>query len=94
LLPANSIHTASDAASYHLWVGTGQSSAADVGVELSRRGILVSPAAHFLMEGSDAPHALRVSLGGAPNTGALEEPLRELASVLQNRPRSPYGAIV
>ena len=94
LLPANSIHTASDAASYHLWVGTGQFSAADVGVELSRRGILVSPAADFLMEGSDAPHALRVSLGGAPNAGALEEPLRELAGVLQNRPRSAYGAIV
>ncbi len=94
LLPANSIHTAHDSASYHLWVGTGPSRPADVAAELSRRGILVSPAAHFLMEGSEAPYALRVSLGGAPNAGALEEPLRELAGVLQNRPRSAYGAIV
>jgi hypothetical protein len=46
------------------------------------------------MDGLEAPHALRVSLGGAPNAEALDEPLRELASVLQNGSRSAYGAIV
>ncbi|MFZ9508495.1 MAG: PLP-dependent aminotransferase family protein [Burkholderiaceae bacterium] len=94
VLPANSIQTAAHAASYHLWVGTGRSSPADIAAELSRRGILVSPAAHFLMDGSQAPHALRVSLGGAPSAAALQEPLRELAGVLQNGSRSAYGAIV
>ena len=94
LLPASSVKTMPDAASYHLWVGTGLLSAADVATELSRRGVRVSPASHFLMDGSEAPHAIRVSLGGAPNSSALEEPLRELASVLQNRSPGHYGAIV
>jgi len=94
LLPASSVQTAPEAASYHLWVGTGQVSSADVATELSRRGVLVSPATHFLMDDSEAPHAIRVSLGGAPNSRSLEESLRQLAAVLQNRSPGPYGAIV
>jgi len=94
LLPEGSIQTSADAVSYHLWVATGNAKPDQIAAELSRRGILVSPASHFVMDGSEPPDALRVALGGPKRAVGLEVPLRELASVMRGGQTRLTGSIV
>lgn len=94
LLPAGSIQTSADAVSYHVWVATDHAKSDQIAAELSRRGILVSPAAHFMMDGLEPPDALRVALGGPARAVGLEAPLRELASVMRDGQPRLTGSIV
>ena len=94
LLPQGSIQTALNAMSYHLWVSTGDTQPTEVAAELSRRGVLVSPSSHFVVDGSEPPHALRVSLGGPTSAADLEAPLQALSAVMRDGHRSSFGSIV
>ena len=94
ILPDGCIRTASTAVSYHLWVATRGAEPNDVAAELSRRGILVSPSSHFVVDDSPPPAALRVSLGGPATAAGLEAPLKELAAVMRDDRQSSFGSIV
>jgi DNA-binding transcriptional MocR family regulator len=94
ILPGGCIQTASTTVSYHLWVATSDANPNEVAAELSRRGILVSPSSHFVVDDSQPPDALRVSLGGAASAQGLEAPLKELAAVMRDDRQSSFGSIV
>ena len=53
----------------------------------ARRGVLVTTADNFAVGRTVAPHAVRVSLGGARDHESLERGLRHLADILAEGPR-------
>jgi DNA-binding transcriptional MocR family regulator len=81
-------------ASYHVWVDTGDLGPADVAAELYRRGVMVSPAQHFLVSQTSPPNAIRLSLGNVPERSSLEQSLRILRQILDAHRSVALGSIV
>jgi len=74
---------AADPNGHHLWLSMpARWRAADFAEQSARSGVAVVPASAFAV-GPDAPEAVRVSLGVAPDRGALEDALTLLAGILE-----------
>lgn len=84
-----------EAPSYHVWVYTGTIRSDDIAAELSRKGILVSPASHFVVSDQFVPPAaLRISLGRLSRAEDLKQPLRLVADRLLLGHTTALGSIV
>ncbi|MGB6104146.1 MAG: PLP-dependent aminotransferase family protein [Pusillimonas sp.] len=78
----------SEKPAYHAWVDCGTKNAAEnFAIQALRRGVRVSPAAHFAVNGDDhaATSGYRISLGSCPDRPALERALMALATIDENR---------
>ncbi|NYT22501.1 PLP-dependent aminotransferase family protein [Alcaligenaceae bacterium] len=82
-----------DKHAYHAWVDCRTRATADnFAIQALRRGVKVSPAAHFAVaaDGSSATSGYRISLGSCADRDALERALIALGSIDENR--SPASA--
>ncbi|WP_322103092.1 PLP-dependent aminotransferase family protein [Paraburkholderia sp. J41] len=82
-----------DPASPHLWLPLAEPwRAAEFSAALRQAGVLVKTADSFVIGRGSAPHAVRLSLGGARTHDALREGLEVLARTLRNGPEGLYSA--
>ncbi|RAR58479.1 GntR family transcriptional regulator [Paraburkholderia unamae] len=82
-----------DPASPHLWLPLAEPwRAAEFSAALRQAGVLVKTADSFVIGRGSAPHAVRLSLGGARSHEALREGLEVLARTLRNGPEGLYSA--
>ncbi|MCA1584465.1 MAG: PLP-dependent aminotransferase family protein [Acidobacteria bacterium] len=82
------------AMSPHIWIELGAKWAADdLATELRRRGILITPAREFAVVRRDAPEAVRICLGAAPDRQVLERALKIVAETIASGPRALGRAI-
>jgi DNA-binding transcriptional MocR family regulator len=82
-----------DPASPHLWLPLAEPwRAAEFAAALRQAGVLLKTADSFVIGRGSAPHAVRLSLGGARSHEALREGLERLARTLRNGPEGPYSA--
>lgn len=82
-----------DPASPHLWLPLAEPwRAAEFSAALRQAGVLVKTADSFVIGRGSAPHAVRLSLGGARTHEALREGLDVLARTLRNGPEGLYSA--
>ena len=73
--------------SLHLWLTVPEPWRAAEFADAARgRGVVVTPAEAFVVERESAPHAVRVSIGGARDRGTLEAALETLAQLLSSPP--------
>ncbi len=82
-----------DPASPHLWLPLAEPwRAAEFAAALRQAGVLAKTADSFVIGRGSAPHAVRLSLGGARSCEALREALELLARTLRNGPEGLYSA--
>jgi DNA-binding transcriptional MocR family regulator len=82
-----------DPASAHLWLPLAEPwRAAEFSAALRQAGVLAKTADSFVIGRGSAPHAVRLSLGGARSHEALREGLQLLARTLRNGPEGLYSA--
>ncbi|SDB92151.1 MocR-like ectoine utilization transcription factor EhuR [Paraburkholderia lycopersici] len=82
-----------DPASPHLWLPLAEPwRAAEFSAALRQAGVLAKTADSFVIGRGSAPHAVRLSLGGARSHEALREGLERLARTLRNGPEGLYSA--
>jgi DNA-binding transcriptional MocR family regulator len=82
-----------DPASPHLWLPLAEPwRAAEFSAALRQAGVLAKTADSFVIGRGSAPHAVRLSLGGARSHEALREGLELLARTLRNGPEGLYSA--
>ncbi|WP_322042297.1 PLP-dependent aminotransferase family protein [Paraburkholderia sp. J67] len=82
-----------DPASPHLWLPLAEPwRAAEFAAALRQAGVLAKTADSFVIGRGSAPHAVRLSLGGARSDEALRDALNVLARTLRNGPEGLYSA--
>lgn len=82
-----------DPASPHLWLPLAEPwRAAEFAAALRQAGVLAKTADSFVIGRGSAPHAVRLSLGGARSHEALRDALEVLARTLRNGPEGLYSA--
>ncbi|QBQ99752.1 PLP-dependent aminotransferase family protein [Paraburkholderia pallida] len=82
-----------DPASPHLWLPLAEPwRAAEFAAALRQAGVHLKTADSFVIGRGSAPHAVRLSLGGARSHEALRDALERLARTLRNGPEGPYSA--
>ncbi|QGZ64323.1 MocR-like ectoine utilization transcription factor EhuR [Paraburkholderia acidisoli] len=82
-----------DPASPHLWLPLAEPwRAAEFSAALRQAGVLVKTADSFVIGRGSAPHAVRLSLGGARSDEMLRAGLEVLARTLRNGPEGLYSA--
>jgi len=82
-----------DPASPHLWLPLAEPwRAAEFSSALRQAGVLAKTADSFVIGRGSAPHAVRLSLGGARSDEALREGLELLARTLRTGPEGLYSA--
>lgn len=82
-----------DPASPHLWLPLAEPwRAAEFAAALRQAGVHLKTADSFVIGRGSAPHAVRLSLGGARSPEALRDALERLARTLRNGPEGPYSA--
>lgn len=80
--------------SYHVWVETGNLGSSNVASELYQRGVLVSPAPHFLVGQATPPNAIRLSLGNVADRAMLARSLEAVREILDAYRPIALGSIV
>jgi len=78
----------SEKPAYHAWVDCDTRNAAEnFAIQALRRGVKISPAAHFAVagDGRTASNGYRISLGSCPDRLALERALAALGTIDENR---------
>ncbi|MBN3856564.1 MULTISPECIES: PLP-dependent aminotransferase family protein [unclassified Paraburkholderia] len=82
-----------DPASPHLWLPLAEPwRAAEFAAALRQAGVLAKTADSFVIGRGSAPHAVRLSLGGARSHETLRDALEVLARTLRNGPEGLYSA--
>ncbi len=82
-----------DPASPHLWLPLAEPwRAAEFAAALRQAGVLAKMADSFVIGRGSAPHAVRLSLGGARSDEALRDGLECVARTLRNGPEGLYSA--
>ena len=81
--------------SLHLWLNVPEPWRANALVTEARaRGVAITGAEAFAIGRRDAPHAVRICYGAAPDLGALDRAVKVIDSLLQSDPPETLGAVV
>jgi DNA-binding transcriptional MocR family regulator len=79
---------------YHVWLPLPAPwRAGEFAAEVRSRGTIISPADHFAVDRSSAPHAVRISLGCVGSRTRLTEGLKTIATALEARPTFMRSAV-